>query len=176
MVEFEGDYMVEESKGGFAENVPDYFQLPEGWDNGSGLFNNDEAYFAMKEKEEAEREFKRQEKMREKQANEDMAKEEKERRAYLFRIQLELLESANNKAIMDEVHKQRRLTLERYYDPYGRTAKEKEEEDRKEAEEEKVRLKHEKIVRDEKRNGKLMEMEDGLACELRKDFLREEEG
>ena len=175
MVEFEGDYLVEENKGGFVENVPDSFEMPEGWDNGSGLLNNDEAYFAMKEKEEAEREFIRQEKLREKQANEDMAREEKERRAYLFRIQLELLESANNKAIMDEVHRQRRLTLERYRDPYGRTLKEKELEDRREAEEERLRLEQEKIERNEKRNGELMEMEDDLAYEVREEFLKEEE-
>ena len=58
---------------------------------------------------------------------------------------MELLESANNKAIMDEVHRQRRLTLERYQDPYGRTLKEKELEDRREAEEERLRLEQEKL-------------------------------
>ena len=77
--------------------------------------------------------------------------------------------------MLDEVLRLRRLTLERYYDPYGRTLAEKEEEEKREAYEEGLRLRRENILRQEKENTHQMAEEDKLAFEIRTEYLKEVE-
>ena len=168
-----GDAIVEENAGGFVEEIPEGFEVPEGWEDGDGLLNNDEEYFAMIEKEEAEREFVRKEKEREKKENETMEAEEKQLRAVLWARQLEELQSSKKAAVFNEVLKQRRLTLERYYDPDGITVAERQKIEQAE------RLRNDKLEKDQREQefqefcAAKMELEDTLSCKCREQELHE---
>jgi WD40 repeat protein len=141
----------------------------QGWSNGSGLFNGDEAYFAKVEAEERERTRLAREKDREKKELERMRIEERDQRAYEWEIKLAKSRADKHDEIFQAVLRVRREAQERANDPDGLTKAQRAAVDAEEARMEEERIAKEKVRLAVKRELEQMEIEDDLGWDFREE-------